>query len=119
MYERERRRMLAELLNMSSTTHNRNKTEKGVILEMCYFPHPWTVIAEIAQSAGWTVVTGEVAMIWQGIEVSNPSRSNIAAVTDFFLFFWGFFLLFSTNSNRNCGSNATSQTYRSRRYLRS
>ncbi|KAI5474279.1 shikimate 5-dehydrogenase [Pseudohyphozyma bogoriensis] len=44
------------------------KPEKGVILEMCYFPHPWTELAQIAQDAGWQVVTGEQAMIWQGIE---------------------------------------------------
>ncbi|KAL8291420.1 hypothetical protein RQP46_002398 [Phenoliferia psychrophenolica] len=44
------------------------KPEKGVILEMCYFPHPWTDLAQIAQDAGWNVVTGEQAMIWQGIE---------------------------------------------------
>ncbi|KAK4699191.1 quinate dehydrogenase, partial [Phenoliferia sp. Uapishka_3] len=45
-----------------------SKPEKGVILEMCYFPHPWTDLAQIAQDAGWKVVTGEQAMIWQGIE---------------------------------------------------
>ncbi|KAM0755185.1 quinate dehydrogenase [Meredithblackwellia eburnea MCA 4105] len=44
------------------------KPEKGVIVEMCYFPHVWTELAQIAQDAGWKVVTGEQPMIWQGIE---------------------------------------------------
>ncbi|GAA5861682.1 hypothetical protein JCM1840_005230 [Sporobolomyces johnsonii] len=45
-----------------------NKPEKGVILEMCYHPDIWTELAQIAKDAGWNVVTGEQAMIWQGIE---------------------------------------------------
>ncbi|GAA5831593.1 hypothetical protein JCM11251_000762 [Rhodosporidiobolus azoricus] len=45
-----------------------NKPEKGVILEMCYHPEIWTELAQIAKDAGWNVVTGEQAMIWQGIE---------------------------------------------------
>ncbi|PGH05134.1 hypothetical protein AJ79_06882 [Helicocarpus griseus UAMH5409] len=42
--------------------------EKGVLLEMCYHPKPWTDIAELASSSGWKVVLGTEAMIWQGIE---------------------------------------------------
>ncbi|GAA6012759.1 hypothetical protein JCM11491_002552 [Sporobolomyces phaffii] len=45
-----------------------DKPEKGVILEMCYHPDIWTELAQIAKDAGWKVVTGEQAMIWQGIE---------------------------------------------------
>lgn len=44
------------------------KKEKGAILEMCYNPRTWTDIAQVSQDNGWTVVTGEIAMIWQGIE---------------------------------------------------
>jgi quinate dehydrogenase len=35
---------------------------------MCYHPDIWTELAQIAKDAGWKVVTGEQAMIWQGIE---------------------------------------------------
>ncbi|PYH44350.1 shikimate dehydrogenase family protein [Aspergillus saccharolyticus JOP 1030-1] len=41
---------------------------KGVILEMCYHPVPWTEIAEIADAAGWKVIQGSEALIWQGLE---------------------------------------------------
>lgn len=43
-------------------------TVKGVLLEMCYFPKIWTAICELARSHEWTIVTGEVAMVWQGVE---------------------------------------------------
>jgi quinate dehydrogenase len=42
--------------------------EKGVILEMCYHPAPWTAIAELASQAGWKVILGTEAMIWQGLQ---------------------------------------------------
>ncbi|KAJ9109014.1 hypothetical protein QFC21_000340 [Naganishia friedmannii] len=45
-----------------------NKPEPGVMLEMCYAPKPWTDLAKIFKSNGWKVVTGDQAMIWQGIE---------------------------------------------------
>ncbi|KAF9889745.1 hypothetical protein FE257_007051 [Aspergillus nanangensis] len=41
---------------------------KGVILEMCYHPVPWTEIAHLASSAGWKVILGSEALIWQGLE---------------------------------------------------
>jgi quinate dehydrogenase len=41
---------------------------KGVILEMCYHPTPWTEIAQLASTAGWKVVLGSEALIWQGLE---------------------------------------------------
>ncbi|RMJ23829.1 quinate dehydrogenase [Aspergillus sp. HF37] len=42
--------------------------KKGVILEMCYHPAPWTEIAQLASAAGWKVVLGSEALIWQGLE---------------------------------------------------
>ncbi|KAB8070451.1 shikimate dehydrogenase substrate binding domain-containing protein [Aspergillus leporis] len=41
---------------------------KGVILEMCYHPFPWTEIAQLASTAGWKVILGSEALIWQGLE---------------------------------------------------
>ncbi|KAM0110036.1 hypothetical protein ACP6JB_004137 [Aspergillus fumigatus] len=43
-------------------------TPKGVILEMCYHPVPWTEIAQLASTAGWKVILGSEALIWQGLE---------------------------------------------------
>lgn len=45
-----------------------SKEEKGDLLEMCYNPHIWTDMCTIAQEKGWKIITGEVAMFWQGIE---------------------------------------------------
>ncbi|KAI5254510.1 shikimate/quinate 5-dehydrogenase [Aureobasidium subglaciale] len=39
---------------------------KGAILEMCYHPKPWTQISELAEKAGWKVILGTEAMIYQG-----------------------------------------------------
>ncbi|KAH8426029.1 shikimate dehydrogenase family protein [Aspergillus melleus] len=44
------------------------KKPKGVILEMCYHPSPWTEIAQLASSSGWKVILGSEALIWQGLE---------------------------------------------------
>lgn len=44
------------------------KKPRGVILEMCYHPSPWTEIAQLASSAGWKVILGSEALIWQGLE---------------------------------------------------
>ncbi|KAI5293489.1 hypothetical protein KEM52_005485 [Ascosphaera acerosa] len=41
---------------------------KPVVLEMCYHPHPWTAMAQLARGSGCHVVLGSEAMIWQGIE---------------------------------------------------
>ncbi|XRM46901.1 hypothetical protein ABZX51_009922 [Aspergillus tubingensis] len=41
---------------------------KGVILEMCYHPVIWTEIAELADAAGWKVIVGSEALLWQGLE---------------------------------------------------
>lgn len=45
-----------------------NKEHKGALLEMCYHPSPWTEIAEVAKEAGWEVILGTEAMIYQGLE---------------------------------------------------
>lgn len=42
--------------------------EKGVLLEMCYHPSSNTAVAGIGREAGWQVVPGTEAMIWQGLE---------------------------------------------------
>ena len=44
------------------------KSHKGALLEMCYHPSPWTEIAEIGQSAGWQIILGTEALIYQGLE---------------------------------------------------
>lgn len=44
------------------------KRHKGAILEMCYHPSPWTEIAEISRRAGWQVILGTEALVWQGLE---------------------------------------------------
>lgn len=44
------------------------KAHKGAILEMCYHPSPWTEIADISKQAGWQVILGTEAMIYQGLE---------------------------------------------------
>ena len=44
------------------------KSHKGTILEMCYHPSPWTELAQISQRAGWKVILGTEAVIYQGLE---------------------------------------------------
>lgn len=43
-----------------------NKPHKGAMLEMCYHPSPWTELGNIAETAGWQVILGTEAMIYQG-----------------------------------------------------
>jgi quinate dehydrogenase len=45
-----------------------NKEHKGAMLEMCYHPTPWTEIGNVAEKAGWQVILGTEAMIYQGLE---------------------------------------------------
>src|ERR1700761_2600045 len=45
-----------------------HKDHKGAMLEMCYHPTPWTEIGNIAEQAGWQVILGTEAMIYQGLE---------------------------------------------------
>ena len=42
--------------------------KKRAILEMCYHPSPRTQIAGISKEAGWQVIEGVEAMMWQGFE---------------------------------------------------
>lgn len=44
------------------------KAQKGVILDMCYHPSPWTRLATIAKMHQWQVILGTEALIWQGLE---------------------------------------------------
>ncbi|KAI3394604.1 hypothetical protein diail_2527 [Diaporthe ilicicola] len=44
------------------------KQHKGAILEMCYNPTPFTMLGKLAEGAGWQVILGTEAMIYQGIE---------------------------------------------------
>ena len=48
-----------------------NREHKGAILEMCYHPVTWTEIAAISEKAGWKVILGTEAMIYQGFEQSR------------------------------------------------
>lgn len=45
-----------------------NRDFKGAMLEMCYNPSPHTELGAIAEKAGWQVILGTEAMIYQGIE---------------------------------------------------
>jgi quinate dehydrogenase len=38
---------------------------------MCYHPVTWTEIAAISEKAGWSVILGTEAMIYQGFEQSR------------------------------------------------
>lgn len=42
-----------------------NKEHKGAMLEMCYHPSPWTELGALAEEAGWKVILGTEAMIYQ------------------------------------------------------
>jgi quinate dehydrogenase len=55
--EKEARKILETFLRKS----------KGAILEMCYHPNPYTQIAELSEKAGWNVILGTEAMIYQGL----------------------------------------------------
>ncbi|WPG99367.1 Hypothetical protein R9X50_00218100 [Acrodontium crateriforme] len=48
-----------------------NKPQKGAILEMCYHPVVWTDIAELSKQAGWQVIIGTEAVIYQGLEADR------------------------------------------------
>jgi len=48
-----------------------DKPHKGAILEMCYHPTPWTEIAAISEKAGWQVIIGTEAVIYQGLEANK------------------------------------------------
>lgn len=44
------------------------KEPKGAMLEMCYNPCPYTELSGLASRAGWQVILGTEAVMWQGIE---------------------------------------------------
>ena len=44
------------------------KPHKGTILEMCYNPSPYTELGALAERAGWEVILGTEALIYQGLE---------------------------------------------------
>jgi quinate dehydrogenase len=44
------------------------KESKGVMLEMCYNPSPYTILGALAVKLGWKVLLGTEALIWQGLE---------------------------------------------------
>lgn len=44
------------------------KQHKGAMLEMCYHPTVRTEIGDLAERAGWQVMLGTEAMIYQGLE---------------------------------------------------
>lgn len=56
------------------------KPHKGAILEMCYHPSPWTQIADISKQAGWQVILGTEAMLYQGLEQVSREQSLAIAV---------------------------------------
>ena len=41
---------------------------KGVMLEMCYNPTPFTALGALAEGKGWQVILGTEALVWQGLE---------------------------------------------------
>ncbi|KAH6604255.1 quinate dehydrogenase [Trichoderma cornu-damae] len=45
-----------------------DKKHKGVMLEMCYNPTPFTALGMLAEEKGWNVILGTEALIWQGLE---------------------------------------------------
>lgn len=57
-----------ELMARSIFENFLNRQTKGAMLEMCYHPSPWTEIGGIAEKAGWQVILGTEAMIYQGLE---------------------------------------------------
>ncbi|CZT16456.1 related to ARO1-arom pentafunctional enzyme [Ramularia collo-cygni] len=65
-----------------------SKSHKGAMLEMCYHPSPWTELGDLAEKAGWQVVLGTEAMIYQGFEQHKywhgtpMSQQSIQAVKD-------------------------------------
>lgn len=58
----------AEIVARRITEVFLEKEHKGAILEMCYHPMPWTEIASLAERAGWQVILGTEAVIYQGLE---------------------------------------------------
>lgn len=45
-----------------------HKAHKGALLDMCYNPSPFTALGRLAAEAGWQVILGTEALVWQGLE---------------------------------------------------
>jgi len=51
------------------------KGKKGVMLEMCYNPTPFTALGALAEALGWRVILGTEALVWQGLEQVRHLRN--------------------------------------------
>lgn len=58
--EKLARRIIETILNKNGP--------RGVMLEMCYNPSPYTQLGKLAEKAGWQVILGNEALLWQGLE---------------------------------------------------
>ncbi|KAI1140086.1 NAD(P)-binding protein [Hypoxylon sp. FL0543] len=56
-----------EIMARDIVTTFLSKENKGYVLEMCYHPNPRTYFFEMASTAGWRVLYGTEAMIYQGV----------------------------------------------------
>ena len=52
---------------MQAFLESKALSNKGVLLEMCYFPRVRTTLFGLAEAHGWQVIPGTEAMIWQGV----------------------------------------------------
>lgn len=57
----------AEKMARAIVTDFLERSEKGVVLEMCYHPAPRTEFYGLAEDRGWKVMPGTEMMIYQGI----------------------------------------------------
>lgn len=71
-----------EVLDAFLAQPNSDPGEPRLLLEMCYHPHPWTSIAEAGERAGWTVILGTEAMVWQGLEQARLWTGRDDITTD-------------------------------------
>ncbi|KAK2760769.1 hypothetical protein FQN54_002006 [Arachnomyces sp. PD_36] len=67
---------------LSQPPQNQTADKPRLLLEMCYHPHPWTSIAETGDRAGWTVILGTEAMVWQGLEQARLWTGRDDITTD-------------------------------------
>jgi quinate dehydrogenase len=56
-----------ELLAKDVVASFLERAHKGLVLEMCYHPHPRTAFFDLAVGYGWQVIPGTEAMIYQGV----------------------------------------------------
>ncbi|KAL1862764.1 hypothetical protein VTK73DRAFT_6663 [Phialemonium thermophilum] len=60
-------RLPGEVLARRIISHFLARSQKGYILEMCYHPKPRTEFYTLGERAGWNMLYGTEAMIWQGV----------------------------------------------------